>query len=468
MTSGAGSQLRLSSSLAAGSLLFLGVTTIAVSQDTPLQIVDLRAPAVWLWGVAAVASALLVWLTPWGRWRPEFFLGAVALAFLFTLAQGWSTGLYESDFGPAVQAAEFLILSTMVGLTQRRGVPALYALYMLATFLVASLAVEPVRVLTVGAILGTPLCMVQGEIVAWTVTALASARAAAGARVDHLHLLTTSIARLRHDTGPAEAAGTVADLAARLLASPGAVLAVPSDDGIEVAGAGGIELTAKVEAAVRAAWDQPGAPTQVSTADGGNPVLVVPLEADGRSVAVLVATAQEPDGFDAFAVELAQLLASEAAGVLAQLRTIEALSAQSHVDALTEVGNRRHADRLLAGLDTGDAVLLIDLDRLKAVNDGEGHAAGDDLLRALGAFLRASTRDSAAIARYGGDEFVVILHQVDGDPTAVADRLRREWEARSPESTFSVGVAVHDGGPPGATFTKADAALYEAKATAHA
>jgi diguanylate cyclase (GGDEF)-like protein len=108
--------------------------------------------------------------------------------------------------------------------------------------------------------------------------------------------------------------------------------------------------------------------------------------------------------------------------------------------------------------------LLIDVDHFKDVNDTHGHFGGDRLLEQLGGHLRSGLRDHDAVARYGGDEFVVRLHTNDGDAEEIARRLLDTWLAVGDVPTFSVGVAHHGAdGDPQATFAEADRALYASK-----
>ncbi|MBO3743385.1 diguanylate cyclase [Actinoplanes flavus] len=141
------------------------------------------------------------------------------------------------------------------------------------------------------------------------------------------------------------------------------------------------------------------------------------------------------------------------------------LTRLSRVDVLTEVLNRRGFDERFAAevadarrTGRGAALLVLDLDDFKAVNDTQGHAAGDRLLRWVALTLRAEVD---AVGRLGGDEFVVLLD--DGaDPFAVADRLRERLAARA---GASIGVAVLDvdGDDFDSLYAVADARLYQQK-----
>jgi diguanylate cyclase (GGDEF)-like protein len=135
-------------------------------------------------------------------------------------------------------------------------------------------------------------------------------------------------------------------------------------------------------------------------------------------------------------------------------------------DDLTGVGNRRHVTDMLGTLADGDALLLLDLDHFKEVNDRLGHLTGDEVLATLGRFLRASIRDTAdGVARYGGEEFLVVLRQPGDSMAPAAERLLRNWRATGPVVTFSIGMSVHRSGQSAtATLAEADQALYRAKA----
>jgi diguanylate cyclase (GGDEF)-like protein/PAS domain S-box-containing protein len=122
--------------------------------------------------------------------------------------------------------------------------------------------------------------------------------------------------------------------------------------------------------------------------------------------------------------------------------------------------------------DGGGAVLLLDVDHFKAVNDRFGHKTGDDLLKTVAGTLRGRMRETDVLARLGGDEFGIILPRVDGAKAEkVADgivkALRRQTampaEAHVPV-TASVGVALFDGLTSLEIMAAADLAMYEAKA----
>ena len=146
-------------------------------------------------------------------------------------------------------------------------------------------------------------------------------------------------------------------------------------------------------------------------------------------------------------------------------------------DSLTGVGNRMALDEAMARLlDQGDrlrprpfALVLFDIDHFKAYNDEHGHLAGDAALGRLGTILRRATRGSDLAFRYGGEEFLLLLPDLDlTGAIAVAERVRvgaAETEGLPP-FTISGGVALcdpADGRDPEPLLRRADTALYLAK-----
>ncbi len=148
-------------------------------------------------------------------------------------------------------------------------------------------------------------------------------------------------------------------------------------------------------------------------------------------------------------------------------------------DPLTELYNQRYLRRHLRGLLTtgqssGIALLMIDMDNFKAVNDRWGHAAGDAALKLVADTLRGKTRVFDSIARYGGEEFVVVMSGANAAYAATAaERLRqavqeldfRPHGGSAHPLTISIGVATSADGciSPEALLGAADQALYAAK-----
>ncbi len=155
------------------------------------------------------------------------------------------------------------------------------------------------------------------------------------------------------------------------------------------------------------------------------------------------------------------------------------LAHQALHDTLTGLPNRTllldrlgHALARAGQLDEELAVLFIDLDRFKVVNDGLGHGAGDQLLIGFAERLRSIVRPDDTVARFGGDEFVVLSERPDGSRTilAIADRLEDSLSApfliddgREVYLTVSMGLAVGRGPSAEVMLRNADAAMYRAK-----
>ena len=148
----------------------------------------------------------------------------------------------------------------------------------------------------------------------------------------------------------------------------------------------------------------------------------------------------------------------------------------SMVDGLTTLHNRRwldevfplHVGRLLTEGRIG-ALLMADVDRFKELNDAHGHAVGDAALRRIARALTAGLRPGDLLARFGGEEFAVLVADVDeAAAKEVAERLRRQVGERAsndaPPCTLSVGVAILRVGESfQALVARADAAMFRAK-----
>jgi len=176
---------------------------------------------------------------------------------------------------------------------------------------------------------------------------------------------------------------------------------------------------------------------------------------------------------------------SNARDVTERKRLEEQLQHQAFHDHLTGLANRAlfmdrlgHALRRLTRRDTSVAVLFLDLDNFKDVNDSLGHERGDELLVAVGQRLTELLRSEDTVARLGGDEFTVLLEDVTSptQATHVAERITEAF--RSPFSlegqelvvTVSVGIALSTSGNqrPQEVLRDADVAMYRAKTTGKA
>lgn len=150
---------------------------------------------------------------------------------------------------------------------------------------------------------------------------------------------------------------------------------------------------------------------------------------------------------------------------------------RAYTDTLTGLRNRRAADHVLARLTAAGAafgLMHLDLDFFKAVNDGMGHAAGDQVLQQVARIMVSEIREDDTVARVGGDEFLLILdRQTDGNRLArIAGRLIARLEEPIPfgdhacRISSSIGIAISPAGGgagPDDLMRKADLALYAAK-----
>jgi diguanylate cyclase (GGDEF)-like protein len=201
-------------------------------------------------------------------------------------------------------------------------------------------------------------------------------------------------------------------------------------------------------------------------------IMALPLTYDPRAV---------PEGYLGEFLVLAPMSLAIGACVVIGKRQLLELRAraeeQADTDPLTGIGNRRRFERdvaaaLASPVDPGTpgALLMIDIDHFKRVNDSFGHAAGDGTLRLVGQVLLASVRAGDRVYRLGGEEFAVLTDTVGEIGTQIlAERVRGEIEAATDATpvpvTVSVGVAAAGGCDDVADWiAQADAALYAAKA----
>jgi diguanylate cyclase (GGDEF)-like protein len=156
-----------------------------------------------------------------------------------------------------------------------------------------------------------------------------------------------------------------------------------------------------------------------------------------------------------------------------------ALADLARLDGLTKLPNRRAFDQALdemfatmRRLRIGGALLMLDVDHFKRINDTHGHGAGDDVLQAVARVMSADTRLNDRIFRVGGEEFAVLMLGADETAAATAAERLRQAIAQHPFAvrtdhvpvTVSVGLAVATPETDSATVVEAaDAALYRAK-----
>lgn len=220
-------------------------------------------------------------------------------------------------------------------------------------------------------------------------------------------------------------------------------------------------------------------------ATGSPAVAVVPVLVDGRITGHVVASVVDRPERLAATADLEERLWGIAALGATALRNgvlVDAIHHRATHDTLTDLPNRALIlDRLhqllgRRGQVSPVAVLYLDLDGFKVVNDTAGHEAGDRLLRAAADRMRAAVRRADTVGRMGGDEFVVLVVDADADhtPEKAANRLLAQFEepfavgGRSYRVTASIGIAVATTGGADDLLRQADAALYRAKSAGKA
>ncbi len=209
--------------------------------------------------------------------------------------------------------------------------------------------------------------------------------------------------------------------------------------------------------------------------------LSVPLRHEGRAIGAIILSRRSLEPWPPATQRILAAAALEASAALSRVDSARAVEARASTDALTGLPNRRYFEEFCAlvgqrrraeddDLDLG--VLMVDIDWFKRINDTFGHPVGDQVLRAVAGAIADAVRDGDVPARFGGEEFAVLLRHASR-PVAleVAERVRLavgrldlgEW--RVPGVSVSVGVAV--GNRPnesiGEVLAAADRALYRAK-----
>jgi diguanylate cyclase (GGDEF)-like protein len=167
------------------------------------------------------------------------------------------------------------------------------------------------------------------------------------------------------------------------------------------------------------------------------------------------------------------MIAYENARLFSQVRRL------ATIDGMTGLYNRNHffaeARRVLGIAQRHRrpaAVIMLDVDHFKRINDTHGHPVGDEVIKVVATRLRESTRDGDVVGRYGGEEFALVTPETGAGAIRLAERLRAaicdrpvQTEAGALTVTISVGVAHVEGGEQDLTdlLAHADAALYTAK-----
>ena len=228
-----------------------------------------------------------------------------------------------------------------------------------------------------------------------------------------------------------------------------------------------------------AAWQRPG--TLAFDQDTSLRAAAAPIVVTILSFVLLIFATQNELPVMPVALATAAIIvgACRTAQVFRQAKVQTEIHRQAHTDALTGLANRRTMDqRLIQALDAHAgrpepcALLLLDVDSFKEINDTFGHAAGDSVLQHVGPLLTAQLRSSDLVARLGGDEFAILLGGTDVvGAIAVAERIRdhvsRPVDIAGVELRVrvSIGIAMcpEHAGNPEDLLRAADSAMYRAK-----
>lgn len=206
--------------------------------------------------------------------------------------------------------------------------------------------------------------------------------------------------------------------------------------------------------------------------------LVAPLTSEDEMIGALLISKRTAGDWPPAAERLLMGAAIEASAALSRVYSHRQAEARASTDALTGLPNRRYFDEFCALIarrrraEDSVGVLMIDIDRFKALNDRHGHPVGDEVLRAVAGAIVGAVREDDVPARYGGEEFAVLLRNPTHEVSVEVGERVRQAVGRLDLTpigvgavSVSIGTAVAADGdvPIGVVIQHADAALYEAK-----
>ena len=447
----------------AASALLTGASVLAVL-DYVARTGEQRTLSILYLALAFELAAVYAFFADWKRIRAGWRL-VPALAFVAGIVASlyWANAANTSHATIGLAAAAVMILA-YVGFVLPPGTALTFSPLVIGALLVAN-RLDEFRVNLALPLIGVPVAAGLGELVSALVDRSTQTQNRFTSRSERLARLEDVLRRFRRPTSLEEAAEEVALAALEIFDVERATVVLRDTVG------GLIPVTLGPSSSAEP--DPRTAELVVDTIGGDEPrlvpnvretLLVLPLPATDVPAGAVVVHPIGPED-PTFTLDLARLFGTQVGIAIEHLFEIDKLERATTRDELTGMGNRRHADSLLNSLEDGDALILLDLDGFKAVNDTLGHAAGDQVLQDLSRHLRECLRDSDTSARLGGDEFLVVARRAFADPVAVAQRILRGWAGSGRSTTISAGVALHEiGVPVEETFDRADQALYRAKA----
>ena len=454
-------------------ILFFGSGVASILLPSPA---DTNRIVLVATGLLSVLIGVLAWFAPWGRWPLRATLVLVPLAFALLASTA-----YLGNYNQSTYALYYLITFVWIGVSHPRRTSLAFAPLAAAAYLIPLVATGHGDDATTSVWEIVVLGVLVGEGLSWMSTRLRRAEALDSSRMWEMQSLLQAAERLAREHDPLHTPQLVATLGQQLLRADGTAVFLLQEHGkllaaatsqwsvpidgltVDVTGSRPIEDAMRAEGGTVLPADELSA--DIVGSGTYRSVLLLPLRGSA-GVQGLFAGGYPSGGFrlEAFEEHASRTFATQAALALERVQVEESLLEESLRDELTGLGNRRYANRVMARLQPGDAVAMIDLDHFKELNDTLGHAAGDELLRAFAAELVRSLREGDAAARLGGDEFLLVLRRVGEHAEATLNRLADQWKATGSAVTFSAGVTAFDGDDlDRSPLERADEALYAAK-----
>lgn len=422
-----------------------------------------RGASILYLSLALLLGAVWAFFTDWDSLPEQMRLAPAVAVLIVMLASIYWAQSADTSHAVIGFAATAVLILTYVGLVMPPGSPLLFSPLVIIVVLLANRQ-EAFRVSLAVPLIGVPVAALVGELISALVDRSMRTARWFASRTERLARLDDVLRRFRRPATLNQAAQEVAHAAREIFEAERSTVVLRDVNGglIPVTVGPFSGETPDAETAVLVA-EAIGGDEPRLVPSGKNTMLVLPLPAaDVPAGAVVVHPVPNED--PAYTIDLARLFGTQVGIAIEHLFVINELERATTRDELTGIGNRKHADALLNSLDEGDALILLDLDGFKAVNDTHGHSAGDQVLLDLGHHLKQCLRDSDTSARLGGDEFLVVARRAFADPGAVAERILRGWADAGRPTTLSAGVALHANDVNVAdTFDRADQALYRAK-----
>jgi diguanylate cyclase (GGDEF)-like protein len=305
-------------------------------------------------------------------------------------------------------------------------------------------------------------------------SAMADAR---GADADGSGARAADAGKAAH-TGTGARPGDADDVTLGVAVGPGRGPALASDETPEETRAARASLRGQPDPEAAAAAVAARVETRVRRTFGISRTMAVPLVAREEILGVIVISRRGPGAWPDGARRILEVAAAEAATALARVHSLRDAQTAASTDPLTGLPNRRYFEEYVELLGRGRraedslGILMVDVDRFKDLNDRHGHAIGDVVLRAIGRTIATTVRDLDVPARFGGEEFVILLRNPSQDVAIEVGERIRDAVARIDlhdigvgTVTVSVGASVtrSDGEAVATLVERADHALYRAK-----